>query len=204
VVVTVSVGKKPWIVLDAIAYLEANVVPEWETFEWGCGGSTLWFAGLTKQVSSVETNPEWADAVMAAAVERAVWPLPIIHTVPVMWMDAQGVRYPATRVGWNEGDVPVPEWEDEYSGVIDRFYQDQKFGLIVIDGGVRHKCAERALKHMLPGGLMVLDNSGNADTLPATAILVAALGHGQRFVGPVYAESPEGECVVETGIWKMT
>ena len=200
-VVTVSVGKKPWIVLDAIAYLEANVQPEWETFEWGCGGSTLWFAGLTKQVSSVETNPEWADAVMAAAVERGVWPLPVIHTVPPVFVDRAGRIHDATQ--WTEDCVATPEWEDEYAGIIDRFYQDKKFGLIVIDGGVRHKCAERALKHMLPGGLLVLDNSGNADTLPATAVLVAALGGGHRFVGPVYAESPEGECVVETGIWRM-
>ena len=198
---TVSIGKKPWIVLDAIAYLEANVVPEWETFEWGCGGSTLWFAGLTKQVTSVETNPEWATATIQAAVERGIWPLPVIHTVPPVFVHLAGERHGAAQ--WTAGSVATPEWEQEYAGVIDRFYQDQKFGLIVIDGGVRHKCAERALKHMLPGGLMVLDNSGNADTLPATAILVAALGHGQRFVGPVYAESPEGECVVETGIWRM-
>lgn len=200
-VVTISIGKKPWIVLEAIAFLETNVKPEWETFEWGCGGSTLWFAGLTKQVTSVETNAEWAAATIQAAVERGVWPLPVIHTVPPVFVNLAGRTHDGTQ--WTEGSKATPEWENEYAGLIDRFYLGQKFGLIVIDGGVRHKCAERALKHMLPGGLMVLDNSGNADTLPATAVLVATLGHGQRFVGPVYAESPEGECIVETGIWRM-
>lgn len=198
---TISIARKPWLVLAAIAYLEANIRPEWTTFEWGCGGSTLWFAGLTRSVTSVETNRIWAAATLRAAVERGISPLPTIHTVPPVFVNLAGQTHDATQ--WTEGSKATPEWEQEYAGVIDRFYPDEKFGLIVIDGGVRNLCAERALKHMKLGGLMVLDNSGNADTLPATAVLVAALGPGQRFIGPVYAETPEGEMITETGIWRM-
>lgn len=200
-VVTVSVGRKPWIALPAIDFLAANIRADWTVFEWGCGGSTVWFVGLTTRVISVETNAEWAEATLKAAGEAGVSRLPTIHVVPPVFVNLAGEIHDAAH--WTEGSVATPEWEQEYATVIDRFYPQWRFGLILIDGGVRHLCAQRALTHMLPGGLLVLDNSGNADTLPATQVLVDALGWGHRFVGPSYSETPEGECIIETGVWRM-
>jgi hypothetical protein len=199
--VTVSVGKKPWIATPAIDFLAANIQPEWMAFEWGCGGSTVWLSGLTRCVISVETSQVWADATLRAVAEGQVSRVPVIHVVPPVFVNLAGEIHDAAH--WTEGSKATPEWEQEYATVIDRFYPQWRFGLILIDGGVRHLCAQRALGHMLPGGLLVLDNSGNVDTLPATAILTEALGWGHRFVGPSYSETPEGECIVETGIWRM-
>lgn len=198
---TVVIGDKPWIALEAIAYLEANIKGGWSTFEWGCGGSTLWFAQRTQEVISVETNWGWANAVLRAAAEQGICPMPTLHVLPPVFINLKGEYHDAEH--WTEGSVATPEWEAGYAGLIDFVYPGRKFGLIVIDGGVRHLCARRALEHMLPGGLLVLDNSGNADTLPATHVLTEALGWGHRFVGPAYSATPEGECIIETGIWRM-
>src|SRR5688572_9711262 len=51
----------PWITFDAIDFLKARARPDMRVFEFGSGGSTLFWASLGAQVTSIEHNPAWYE-----------------------------------------------------------------------------------------------------------------------------------------------
>src|SRR5215813_10406387 len=53
----------PWFSYAAIDFLETFVGPEMNVFEYGSGGSTVFFARRARQVVSVEDNPKWYEWV---------------------------------------------------------------------------------------------------------------------------------------------
>ena len=62
----------PWFTFSAIEFLETWIKPHHEVFEYGCGGSTLFFAQRANSVASVEHNGIWARSVTAAALKRGL------------------------------------------------------------------------------------------------------------------------------------
>lgn len=57
----------PWITYPAIAFLEKRLHAGMSVFEYGCGASTLWWAGRVRDVTSVEHEREWYEKVVSAA-----------------------------------------------------------------------------------------------------------------------------------------
>lgn len=51
----------PWITYPAIDFLEQRLRPDMSVFEYGCGGSTFWWADRTGSVDSVEHIPKWYE-----------------------------------------------------------------------------------------------------------------------------------------------
>jgi len=49
----------PWLVKEAVEFIEKNIKTSDTVFEYGSGGSTLWFAQRAQSVISVEHNREW-------------------------------------------------------------------------------------------------------------------------------------------------
>lgn len=49
----------PWITYPAIEFLSRRVTKGMVVFEYGCGGSTLWWASRVKEVYSVEHDSSW-------------------------------------------------------------------------------------------------------------------------------------------------
>lgn len=49
----------PWITYPSLHFLTDRVTPDFTVFEYGCGGSTLWWALRVKEVFSVEHDNEW-------------------------------------------------------------------------------------------------------------------------------------------------
>src|SRR5687768_17402765 len=56
----------PWIAWSCIRFLVQRVPPGARVFEWGAGGSTIFFAALGCSVVSVESSVRWAEDVTAA------------------------------------------------------------------------------------------------------------------------------------------
>jgi hypothetical protein len=51
----------PWITYPAIDFLDERLNKQMSVFEFGCGGSTFWWAERTKSVDSVEHLKNWFD-----------------------------------------------------------------------------------------------------------------------------------------------
>ena len=53
----------PWFSLPSIQFLDRFITPSMEVFEYGAGGSTLYFAKRAGKVVSTESDPEWREKV---------------------------------------------------------------------------------------------------------------------------------------------
>ena len=63
-----SSGKPiPWYTYPAIEYLNHLDFTKMNVFEYGSGNSTLWWAGKTKSVISIEDDENWYNKVSSAA-----------------------------------------------------------------------------------------------------------------------------------------
>jgi hypothetical protein len=56
----------PWITYPAIEFLKQLDLSHKSIFEYGCGGSTVFWSRLARRVDSVEDNEEWCREVRAA------------------------------------------------------------------------------------------------------------------------------------------
>jgi len=60
-------GLVPWITYPAFRQLQRTVRPDAKVFEFGCGGSSLWWASRAAEVTSVEHDAAWAARVAETA-----------------------------------------------------------------------------------------------------------------------------------------
>ena len=63
--------RAPKYTLSAIEYLDSLDLLHARVFEFGAGGSTLWWAARTKSVDSIETSSEWVESVRRDLGDRA-------------------------------------------------------------------------------------------------------------------------------------
>jgi hypothetical protein len=146
----------PWMTFDAIEALDAYLRPGMRVFEYGSGGSTLFWAKKGAEVVSIEHDPAWFDAVR----ER-------LRSVP--GVDYRLVEPEAGTSGSSAdpGDPRAYVSEDErYRGKNFRRYVTQidtfpegTFDLVSIDGRARPSCVQHAAPRVKHGGLLVLDNA---------------------------------------------
>jgi hypothetical protein len=62
----------PWLTPEAIGLLATLLHPTDRGAEFGSGRSTLWFAARVAELTSVETNARWHEAVTRQLKERSV------------------------------------------------------------------------------------------------------------------------------------
>ena len=153
----------PWWSYGAIdvvaAWLDRRV--ETRVFEYGAGASTVWLARRATHVDSVEHDPAFAAVVAGIVPDNTE-----IHVVEPTFPDGL-VRARSRRRGSRHLD-----FGDYVETIRDA---PGPFDLVAIDGRARVACLEEALRHLRPGGLIVLDNAGRREyrhalrRLPVTA-----------------------------------
>jgi len=141
----------PWFSYAAIDYLETYLKPGMKVFEFGSGGSTLFFAKRTKHVSAVENDPEWFERVTQRLNEKS------IHNVEIQ-LRPFDVK--------NPGDFERSDYLKALPA--------EKFDVIVVDGAeewtqVRPICFQHAERQINPGGIIIVDDSWRYPKLRATA-----------------------------------
>lgn len=131
----------PWFSYAAIDYLKSNLKNTMDVFEWGTGGSTLFFAQRCRSVVSVEDDAQWMDLVRLQIKSRHI-ANSTIHFRPYNF------------------DRPIDFANSEYVTTI----KDGEYDLIVVDGqdktfDERPVCFYIAEAHIRPGGIIVVDDS---------------------------------------------
>lgn len=144
--------RRPWLPYGAICVLWRELAPGDRVFEWGSGGSTIWFATLGARVHSVEHDRGWADAVRAHLREAG-----LAENVEIRTREPEATR---------DGGGRYASAREEYSGLSFRGYveaiqefPDGHFDLVVVDGRARPACLESAPPKLASGGLLLLDDS---------------------------------------------
>lgn len=136
----------PWWTMRAAARVSAHLkaVERPRVFEWGAGASTVWLARRAWSVTTIEHDGHWAETVAGLAPSnvtiRVIAPRPSEGPSPAR----------SEKRGFTHLDFA------EYVQAIDA--TDDMYDLIAIDGRSREACLSRAVAHLRPGGLIVLDN----------------------------------------------
>jgi hypothetical protein len=161
-------ARVPWITFDAAEFLASRVRPGWRVFEYGSGGSTLFWLKLGCRCVSIEHDPEWFEAVRR-------------RVPPASELDYRLVA-PEMASAPRETDLADPEAyvssDSRYHGCTFRNYvaqidsfPDESFDMIVIDGRARPSCVVHAKPKVRAGGFVVLDNGDEKHYAAAPQLL---------------------------------
>ena len=151
------VDAQPWICFEAKTYLDKVLTKEFVVFEYGSGGSTLYFAGKCKKVISVEHEPEWYKILK-----------------PKFDKEIKNVEYhcilPEKTDNFEHKSISNPmdfvSDDSHYAGMNFEKYvkqingcEDSSLDLVVVDGRARTSCIYAASKKIKMGGYLLCDNS---------------------------------------------
>jgi predicted O-methyltransferase YrrM len=131
----------PWFSYAVIDFLKSYLRTEMRVFEFGSGGSTLFFAQHSKSVTSVEDNAHWCELVAVKLARRRIKNVDLRY-VPVAFTNEQEFM------------------ASDYLNAVRQSVID----VIVVDGtewtaNVRPICFHAAEKQVAPSGIIVVDDS---------------------------------------------
>lgn len=154
--------RRPWLTFQATATISEALKPGCSVFEFGGGGSTLYFLDRGAKVITVEHDSHWFDLLDKSVREgdqSANW---------------TGLKQSSEVLGHgSNGDPADPDdyvSDDRafaghsfcgYASAIDTF-PDGHFDVVVVDGRSRPSCIKHGAPKVKHGGLLVLDNTERA------------------------------------------
>lgn len=152
----------PWMPFVAIRKLERLLNKKSKVFEYGAGGSTIYFAARVGELVSVEHDENWLNKTIEA----------MLKFKNVKWKYFFGIpKIPTNKISGCTNDPKSYTTSDEslkglsfydYVSSIDN-YPDQYFDVILIDGRSRPSCFEHSTKKIKSGGYIILDNAERAE-----------------------------------------
>ncbi|MFL5945989.1 MAG: class I SAM-dependent methyltransferase [Gaiellaceae bacterium] len=177
----------PWLNFRAIHWLASHIDETMRVFEYGSGGSTLFFAKRVHEVVSVEHDPAWYARTRAAIAAHAIVNCTYLLRPPKPTVQPQVTSTDPAYAGMDFA---------EYVAAIDAF-PDASFDLVSVDGRARTACVFAALRKVKRGGVILLDDSDR----PYYREAVEALAHRARsdFAGI----APYATDVSRTSVWTI-
>jgi hypothetical protein len=147
--------KSPWLTFDAVDYIKKNVVfGGMKVFEYGSGGSTLFWISNGARVISVEHDIQFYNFI-----KEKVHHLMDYRLAPP-GVDDNSNHDPSDPETYYSGDADYLMHEFyKYVTQIDMF-PDDYFDVILIDGRVRPACIKHSVNKVKVGGYIILDNAG--------------------------------------------
>jgi predicted O-methyltransferase YrrM len=143
----------PWITYPAIDFLAERLRPDMTVFEFGSGGSTLWWAERVAHVTCVEHDPAWA-----AEVGATLPPNVDFHHVEL----EPGGRYSqAAAESGRRFDVVVVDGRDRVSCALASVGCLREGGVLIWDNSDRGRY-RAGVRHLLDGGFRQLKLRGLA------------------------------------------
>lgn len=141
----------PWISFGAIRFLEGFLQPTMQVFEYGSGGSTMFFAARCRRIVSVEDNANWAQRVRHRVASA--------QNVDVIFSATPKIRHRNDGQPFEDGDFAA----SGYLRAIDGMSPD----VVLIDGsddwGLKPTRRSLCFNHVEPamkrGAIIVLDDS---------------------------------------------
>lgn len=186
----------PWVTFEAKEWIEAFLIQnhskEMIVFEYGSGGSTIFFARRVLKVFSVEHNPAWYRVIRNILQKRNV------SNCKYLLMEPQSVP-----VCISDATDPYSYASQEYASMSFEAYVksidaclNKCFDLVFIDGRARPSCILHARNKVKPGGFIILDNSER----DYYSLGKELLSDWERmdFFGP----GPYGRYFWQTSIWR--
>ena len=176
--------RMPWISFPAIDFLQHYLKPDHKVFEFGGGGSTLYFIDKVSLVVTVEHDEKWflmlKENIGKQHPER--WEG---HMVLPEKMNSDKVCDPSNPDDYASADpLFLKHSFKKYASTIDS-YPDQYFDVVLVDGRARPSCIRHSANKIKRGGVLILDNAGRDYYLSKTSAYLAGLKQVLKKNGPL-------------------
>lgn len=152
----------PWFTYPAIKFLKEILRKDMRVFEYGSGGSTIFFARKVSKVISIEHDPEWAKKINEILKRNNLLNCKVKVCEPII--DHNNViNNPSNPDSFVSSDkIYDGKSFKDYVKIIDNF-DDNYFDIIVIDGRARPSCFKYSKRKLKRKGFIILDNSERKD-----------------------------------------
>jgi hypothetical protein len=154
----------PWISVIAKNYIEnflsKRPSPDIKVFEYGSGGSSLFFLKYASRVISVEHDTQWFELVRNRVMEKALpgWEGLLIKP-ELMQEGFKEIPDKGNPLDYYSDDVKFAQYRwQAYASSIDQ-YSDEYFDIVMVDGRSRPSCLYHGAKKVKKDGLLILDNA---------------------------------------------
>lgn len=149
---------QPWISFAAIQFLKNILKKDMRVYEYGSGGSTLFFASRVNNVISTEHNRNWYNTVVEEINHHGIHncQIRLFEPTPEPVIINQDVSDPDAYISGDENYRGMSF--KNYASSID-MYPDEYFDVVFIDGRSRPSCFKHAMEKVKRYGYLVLDNA---------------------------------------------
>lgn len=166
----------PVIANGAVEWLKEHLTSDTQMFEWGSGGSTIFFAERVSKIISIEHNDAWYGRVQETLEAAELTDRCELHYLPPLVLPQS--QQLTGREASSRATVPgsyvsrhFPEYTfRDYVGHI-KTYPGSYFDLVLVDGRARASCILDAIPKIRPRGHLVLDDAARKAYLPAMDLL---------------------------------
>ena len=135
----------------AIAWLERRLHAGMRGFEYGSGGSTLFFARRVGEIIAAEHHSGWAERVRTAAAAEGLGNVRVLHRPADEQAPSEDV-YVSRHVGHRGVSY------ERYARSIE-MVEDGSLDFVFVDGRSRVACVAHAVAKVKAGGYVILDNA---------------------------------------------
>lgn len=138
----------PWLTYPAIDFLKERITKDLLVFEYGSGGSSIWFSKHAKSVDSVEHHPQWHQEILKQTANNH--DLTINIKLAELKPEHQALDY-HTLAFLRDSDG------NNYINQIEK--SNKKYHLVIVDGLFRNDCITIATQFLTNDGIIILDNT---------------------------------------------
>lgn len=187
----------PWISFPAIDFLKRNLELGNKIFEYGGGGSTLFFLDRVNEVITVEHNPEWFQVLKQSitAANKNKWEGNLILPEPIQIKQSLNISDPEHYYSYDQNYDKMTF--KNYASYIDKF-KDEYFDVVLIDGRARPSCIKHSINKIKKGGLLILDNAERNYYLKNTTSFLQDF----KLILSKFAPLPYSEIFTQTNVWR--
>ncbi|MDJ0728378.1 MAG: hypothetical protein QNJ33_00120 [Crocosphaera sp.] len=191
--------ESPWISFGAIAFLKTKLSKKMRVYEYGVGGSTIFFAKRVKEVFSCEHDPDWGNKVIQR-LEKLNYKNYNLHIQePILTTNLSN----QTPSDINSYISSSPDFKNcsfqDYVESINK-YENEYFDIILVDGRARPSCMKHAINKVSKNGYIILDNAERQHYLEACQMLDSRQYRRLDFYGP----GPYNLYFWKTCIWQKS
>ena len=147
----------PWISFTVIKFLDFHLKSDMKIFEYGSGGSTLFFAKRVDKIISIEHNKLWFKKVTAYLQELKLKNIDYKLFEPENDLEFYKKNIADPNDYISDDIESIGKNFKKYVMSINQ-YPDEYFDVVCIDGRARPSCCKHAISKIKVGGYLIYDN----------------------------------------------
>ncbi len=162
--------RTPWLVFEAIEFLDKWLKKQMVVFEYGSGGSSLFISDRVKTLYSIDHDERWFENVKTVIQHEGIKNIEYKLHRPIAELNElkKDCSAPENYLSCM-GEFKNLNFEN-YVRSIDT-YPDNHFDLVIVDGRSRPSCILHAIPKVKVGGILLVDNADRTYYLRSFPVL---------------------------------